>query len=61
MEPDFYRLYQDLPIPELVKVARTPSDYMPEAVKAAERILKERGIAKEEIAAEEWVIAQKTE
>ncbi|HXB09065.1 MAG TPA: hypothetical protein VNW04_18190 [Puia sp.] len=59
MESDFYRLYQDLPVPELVKVAKTPSDHMPEAVVAAERILKERGISREEIAAEEWVIAQK--
>jgi hypothetical protein len=58
MNPDFYQLYQNLPVPELVKVAKTPSDYMPEAVSAAERILKERGIAKEEIAAEEWAIAQ---
>ncbi len=56
---DFYRLYEDLPVPELVRIARTPSDYMPEAVSAAERILKERGIAKEEIDAEEWAIAQK--
>ena|GEM_PF-1778061 len=59
METDFYRLYQDLPIPDLVKVARTPSDYLPEAVHAAETILRERGITKEQIAAEEWVIAQK--
>jgi len=59
MDPDFYQQYKDLPVPELVKVARTPSDYMPEAVSAAQRILKERGIAKEEIAAEEWAIAQK--
>jgi hypothetical protein len=59
MEPDFYLLSQDLAVPELVKVAKTPSDYMPEAVIAAERILKERGISREEIAAEEWVIAQK--
>ena len=59
MDPDFYQLYQDLPVPELVKVARTPSDYLPEAVSAAQRILMERGITKEEIAAEEWAIAQK--
>ncbi len=50
MEPDFYQLYEDLSVPELVKVAKTPSDYLPEAVRAAERILKERGITKEEIA-----------
>jgi hypothetical protein len=59
MELDFYRHYEDLPLPELVKIARTPSEYMPDAVKAAERILKERGITQEEIAAEEWAIAQK--
>ena len=59
MDPDFYQQYQDLPIPELVKVARTPEDYLPEAVVAAERILRERGISREEIAAEEWIIAQK--
>jgi hypothetical protein len=56
---DFYRLYADLPLPDLVKVARTPSDYLPEAVSAAERILRERGVTREQIAAEEWVIAQK--
>src|SRR5581483_10165203 len=37
---------------------RTPSDYLPEAVLAAERILQERGISKEEIIDEEWKIAQ---
>jgi len=56
---DFYRLYQDLPLPDLVKVARTPSDYLPEAVAAAEKILRERGVTREQITAEEWVIAQK--
>lgn len=56
---DFYRLYQDLPVPDLVKVARTPSDYLPEAVAAAEKILRERGVTREQISAEEWVIAQK--
>lgn len=56
---DFYRLYQDLPLPDLVRVARTPSDYLPEAVAAAEKILRERGVTREQIAAEEWVIAQK--
>ena len=43
----------------LVKVARSPWDYLPEAVTAATRILKERGITAEEIAAEEWDLAQK--
>ena len=56
---DFYGLYEELPVPELVRIAKTPSEYMPEAVKAAERILRERGITQEQIAAEEWAIAQK--
>lgn len=59
MEPDFYDLYKDLPIPELVKVARSPWDYLPEAVGIAERILRERGVSTEEIATEEWKLAQK--
>jgi len=59
MEPDFYHQYQDLTVHELVKVARTPDDYLPEAVAAAERILRERGISREEIGVEEWLIAQK--
>lgn len=59
MEPDFYELYKDLPVPELVKVARSPWDYLPEAVTTAQRILKERGISAEEIGAEEWKLAQK--
>jgi len=59
MEPDFYQEYKNLPVPELVKVARTPSEYLPEAVAAAQRILMERGITKEEIATEEWALAQK--
>lgn len=59
MENDFYQDYKNLAIPELVKVARSPWDYLPEAVKAAELVLRERGITPEEIAAEEWVLAQK--
>lgn len=59
MEPDFYQEYKNLPVPELVKVARTPSEYLPEAVAAAQRVLIERGITKEEIATEEWALAQK--
>jgi len=59
MEMNFYQDYKDLPVPELVKVARSPWDYMPEAVAAATRILKERGITAEEIGAEEWNLAQK--
>ena len=54
---DFYRLYQDLPLPDLVKVARTPSDYLPEAVAA--EILRERGVTRDQIATEEWALAQK--
>jgi hypothetical protein len=59
MEPDFYDLYKDLPIPELVKVARSPWDYLPEAVTIAQQILVERGVSAEEIGAEEWKLAQK--
>jgi len=59
MEIDFYQDYKNLPVPELVKVARSPWDYLPEAVTAATRVLKERGITSEEIAAEEWNLAQK--
>jgi hypothetical protein len=59
MEMDFYEDYKNLALPELVKVARSPWDYLPEAVTAATRILKERGITAEEIAAEEWTLAQK--
>src|ERR1700743_1360632 len=59
MEIDLYQEYKNLPVPELVKVARSPWDYMPEAVAAATQILKERGITAEEIAAEEWDLAQK--
>lgn len=59
MEPEYYQLYKDLSVPELVKVAKSPWDYMPEAVTAAQRILHERGISMEEIAAEEWNLAQK--
>jgi hypothetical protein len=59
MEPDFYELYKDLPVPELVKVARSPWDYLPEAVTIAQRILRERGVSAEEIATEEWKLAQK--
>jgi len=59
MEIDFYQDYKNLPVPELVKVARSPWDYLPEAVAAADRVLRERGISMEEIAAEEWNLAQK--
>ena len=59
MEPQFYQDYKNLPVAELVKVARSPWDYLPEAVAAAERVLRERGIPAEEIAAEEWNLAQK--
>jgi len=58
MEHEFYQLYKDLPIPELVKVAKSPWDYQPEAIRAAERVLQERGVSADEIAAEEWALAQ---
>jgi glycosyltransferase involved in cell wall biosynthesis len=59
LEIDFYQDYKNLPVPELVKIARSPWDYLPEAVAAADRVLRERGISVEEIAAEEWNLAQK--
>src|ERR1700742_650583 len=59
LELDYYQLYKDLPVPELVKVAKTPSDHLPEAVAAAAKGLRERGGTAEEIAAEEWAVAQK--
>lgn len=59
MEIDLYQEYKNLPVPELVKVARSPWDYLPEAVAAATQVLNERGIPVEEIDAEEWALAQK--
>lgn len=59
MEIDLYQEYKNLPVPELVKIARSPWDYLPEAVTAATLVLKERGITAEEIAVEEWNLAQK--
>lgn len=58
MKSEFYQDYKDLSIAELVRVAKSPWDYQPEAVRAAERILRERGVSTEEIAAEEWALAQ---
>lgn len=52
-------LHECRPFAGAVKVARSPWDYLPEAVTAAQLVLKERGITAEEIAAEEWNLAQK--
>ena len=58
MKSEFYQDYRDLSVAELVRVAKSPWDYQPEAIRAAERVLRERGISAEEIAAEEWALAQ---
>lgn len=58
MTPDYYHDFRQLPVSDLVKIYRTPSDYLPEAVTAAGKILQERGITQEQIAEEEWAIAQ---
>ncbi len=52
-------LHECRPFAGAVKVARSPWDYMPEAVAAAELVLKERGLTADEIAVEEWNLAQK--
>jgi hypothetical protein len=59
MEPEFYAHYKDLSVAELVKVAKSPWDFLPEAVAAAHQVLRERGVSAEEIAAEEWALAQR--
>ena len=58
MEFDYYALYKDWSILDLVRVARTPNDYAPDAVNVAKQILWERGISLEEIDAAEWELAQ---
>jgi hypothetical protein len=58
VKSEFYQDYKDLSVAELVRVAKSPWDYQPEAIRAAERVLRERGISAEEIAAEEWALAQ---
>ena len=58
MEFDYYALYKDWSTLDLVRVARTPNDYAPDAVSVAKRILWERGVSPEEMDAAEWELAQ---
>jgi hypothetical protein len=58
MEFDYYALYKDWTTLDLVRVARTPNDYAPEAVVVAKRILHERRVSLEEMDAAEWELAQ---
>jgi hypothetical protein len=58
MEFDYYALYKDWPTLDLVRVARTPNDYAPDAVSVAKQILWERGVSLEEMDAAEWELAQ---
>jgi hypothetical protein len=48
MSFDFYELYKDFPTAELLKIARRPEEYQPEAVEAASRRLSERVVAPED-------------
>lgn len=58
MEFDYYTLYKDWSTLDLVRVARTPNDYAPDAVTVAKNILKERLVSLEEMDAAEWELAQ---
>jgi hypothetical protein len=58
MEFDYYTLYKDWSTLDLVRVARTPNDYAPDAVMVAQRILKDRRVSVEEMDAAEWELAQ---
>jgi hypothetical protein len=58
MEFDYYALYKDWPTLDLVRVARTPNDYTPDAVVVAKQILWERRVSMEEMDAAEWELAQ---
>ena len=58
MEFDYYTLYKDWSTLDLVRVARTPNDYAPDAVTVAKNILKERLVSPEEMDAAEWELAQ---
>jgi len=58
MEFDYYTLYKDWSTLDLVRVARTPNDYAPDAVIVAKNILNERGISLQEMDAAEWEVAQ---
>jgi hypothetical protein len=58
MEFDYYALYKDWSTLDLVRVARTPNDYAPDAVSVAKQILWERRVSPEEMDAAEWELAQ---
>jgi hypothetical protein len=58
MEFDYYALYKDWSTLDLVRVARTPNDYAPDAVNVAKQILWERRVSLEEMDAAEWELAQ---
>jgi hypothetical protein len=58
MEFDYYTLYKDWSTLDLVRVARTPNDYAPDAVIVAKGILHERRVSLEEMDAAEWELAQ---
>jgi hypothetical protein len=58
MEFDYYDLYKDWSTLDLVRVARTPNDYAPDAVVVAKQILWERRVSPEEMDAAEWELAQ---
>src|ERR1700722_10225506 len=58
MEFDYYALYKDWSTIDLVRVARTPNDYAPDAVTVAKQILWERRVSLEEMDTAEWELAQ---
>lgn len=49
MHFDFYERYKDYPDTELLKITQQPDAYQPDAVDAALRILKERGVKEEKV------------
>lgn len=49
MHFDFYERYKDYPDTELQKILQQPDAYQPDAVDAASRILKERGVTEEKV------------
>lgn len=49
MHFDFYERYKDYPDTELQKITQQPDAYQPDAIDAAFRILKERGVKEEKV------------
>lgn len=49
MHFDFHERYKDYPDTELQKITQQPDAYQPDAVDAASRILKERGVKEEKV------------